>query len=54
MSVSEISAMATDEPEQASSSNVWKPEVEDDVDSVDENPDYHGTGADGVPGSSQR
>ena len=54
MATNEISAMATDDPEQTSLSNVWRPEVEDDVDSVDENQDNRGIGPDALARSFQR
>lgn len=46
--------MATGNPEQTSLSSVWRPEVEDDVDSIDENPDDRDSWPGALPRSSQR
>lgn len=54
MTTSETSAMATGNPEQTSLSSVWRPEVEDDVDSIDENPDDRDAWPGALPRSSQR
>lgn len=54
MATDETSAVATDDPEQTSLSNIWRPEVEDDVESIDIDQDDRGTGSEFLSGSSQR